>query len=81
MLIFSLLLCRPRLGQAYKQIIAVGLSFFFFAAAYGVTHALGQVFQHDSGLVVCLCYMTLYCLDGKFRKEDRADDCHPARSA
>ena len=34
---------RPHLGNAFKQVVAVGLSYFFFAAAFGVTHAMGQV--------------------------------------
>lgn len=34
---------KPRLGGALKQVIAVGVSYFFFSCAYGVTHATGQV--------------------------------------
>lgn len=33
---------RPRLGGALKQIVAIGVAYFFLAAAYGVMHALGQ---------------------------------------
>eukprot|EP00045_Choanoeca_perplexa_P007623 m.69989 g.69989 ORF g.69989 m.69989 type:complete len:575 (+) comp14147_c0_seq1:110-1834(+) len=33
---------KPRIGNSFKQIVALGLSYYFFAAAYGVTHALGK---------------------------------------
>lgn len=39
---FVLKFKRPTLGSALKQIIAVGISYMFFASAYGVTHAIEQ---------------------------------------
>lgn len=38
---------KPRLGSALKQIIALGCSYFFFAAAYGVTHAIRETDMKD----------------------------------
>eukprot|EP00051_Salpingoeca_urceolata_P005785 m.77283 g.77283 ORF g.77283 m.77283 type:complete len:623 (-) comp14540_c0_seq4:239-2107(-) len=39
---------KPRLGNAWKQIAAMGCSYFFFAAAYAVTHAVGQTDTDES---------------------------------
>lgn len=39
---------KPRLGPAGKQIAAVGLAYFFFAAVYGVTHAVGETEDEES---------------------------------
>ncbi len=39
---------RPRLGDAVKQIAALGCSYFFFATAYGVTHTIGQTETKES---------------------------------
>lgn len=39
---------KPRLGAAVKQIVALGCSYFFFAAAYGLTHTIGQTEAKES---------------------------------
>jgi len=65
---------KPHLGNAFKQVVAVGLSYFFFAAAFGVTHAMGQV-EGDSAskaelmvviplavLEAALCWWIFLCL-------------------
>lgn len=39
---------KPRIGDSYKQVVAIGLSYYFFAAAYGVTHALGKTESQEN---------------------------------
>eukprot|EP00912_Choanoflagellata_sp_UC4_P000121 UC4_evm1s77 len=37
----------PQLGEHFKQIVAIGLSYFFFAVAFGITHARGQDYHEQ----------------------------------
>lgn len=55
--LFFSFLARPHLGNAFKQVVAVGLSYFFFAGAYGVTHAMGQVCLLSTYIYMCVRLM------------------------
>eukprot|EP00730_Choanoeca_flexa_P000075 TRINITY_DN10033_c0_g1_i7.p1 TRINITY_DN10033_c0_g1~~TRINITY_DN10033_c0_g1_i7.p1 ORF type:complete len:572 (+),score=140.81 TRINITY_DN10033_c0_g1_i7:111-1826(+) len=53
---------KPRIGNSYKQIVALGLSYFFFATAYGVASALNKT-ESDEDKTKMMVMIPLAILD------------------
>ncbi|EDQ92154.1 uncharacterized protein MONBRDRAFT_35943 [Monosiga brevicollis MX1] len=50
---------KPRIGESVKQVVAIGVAYFFFAATYGITHAQARGSANDNADVITVVPMSI----------------------